>query len=54
LITGVLAIVGGIYSLKRKSWAWSLTGAIASFLPFNLLGLTSIILLAMSKKEFES
>jgi uncharacterized membrane protein HdeD (DUF308 family) len=54
LVTGVLAVVGGVYNLKRKNWALSLAGAIASLLPFTLLGLASIILLAMSKNEFEN
>lgn len=54
LITGVLAVIGGIYNLKRKNWGLSLAGAIAAFLPFNLLGLVSIILLAISKNEFEN
>jgi hypothetical protein len=54
LVTGVLAVVGAVYNLRRKNWGLSLAGAIASLLPFNLLGLASIILLAMSKNEFEN
>ena len=54
LVTGVLAVVGGVYNLKRRNWGLSLAGAIAAFLPFNLLGLASIILLAISKDEFEN
>ena len=54
LISGVIAVIGGIYTLQRKYWAMSLTGAIFAFLPFNLLGLASIILLALSRREFAS
>lgn len=54
LVTGVLAVVGAVYNLRRKNWGLSLAGAIASLLPFSLLGLASIILLAMSKNEFEN
>jgi hypothetical protein len=51
---GVIAVIGGIFTLQRKRWVWALTGAILAFLPFNLLGLASIILVALSKREFES
>jgi hypothetical protein len=54
VILGVLAIIGGVYSLKRKNFSLSLAGSIAALLPFNLLGLAAIILIALSKKEFES
>ena len=51
-ILGVLAVVGGIYALQRKKYSLAFTGAITAFLPFSLLGLGSIILLALSKDEF--
>jgi hypothetical protein len=54
LISGVIAIVGGIYTLQRRNWGMSLTGAIFAFLPFQLLGLASIILVAISRQEFEN
>ncbi|MFC2069315.1 hypothetical protein ACFLTP_09980 [Chloroflexota bacterium] len=53
VILGVLAVVGGIYALRRKNFGMALTGSIAAFLPFSLLGLASIILIALSKDEFE-
>lgn len=28
-ITGILAVVGGIYAFRRKRWGWALTGAVA-------------------------
>jgi hypothetical protein len=52
LILGILAIIGGIYALQRKKSGLALTGSIAAFLPFSLLGLASIILIALSKDEF--
>jgi hypothetical protein len=54
LAVGVLAVIGGIYTLQRKKWGWALASAILALLPFNLLGLASIILVALSKREFES
>jgi hypothetical protein len=52
-ILGVLAVVGGVYTLQRKNFGLSLAGAIAALLPFNLLGLASVILVALSRKEIE-
>ena len=53
LVFGVISIVGGVYTLLRRNWGFSLTAAILAFLPFNLLGLAAIILVAMSKREFD-
>jgi hypothetical protein len=52
LIIAVLALVGGIFALQRKRWAWALTGSIAATLSFLLLGVPAIILIALSKDEF--
>ena len=53
LILGIVAITGGIYSLRRKVWGMALAGSIAAFLPSSVLGLVAIIFVALSKKEFE-
>jgi L-asparagine transporter-like permease len=53
-VLGVLSIIGGVYTLQRRQWGLSLAGAIAAFLPCNLLGLVPIILVALSKREFDS
>ncbi len=52
-ITGILAVVGGIYALQRKNWGLALTGSIAASLPSSLLGILAIIFTAMSRDEFE-
>ena len=52
LVIAVLALVGGIFALQRKNWAWSLTGSIAATLSFLLLGIPAIILIALSRDEF--
>ena len=52
-VLGVLAIVGGIFALKRKYFYWAVTGSVAAMLPFSLLGLASTILVALSHDEFE-
>ena len=54
VILAILAILGGIAALGRKKYWLSMTGAIAAFIiPFSLLGLAAIILLAISRQEFE-
>ena len=52
VILGVLAIIGGVFALKRRSWGMALTGAIAAFIISFVFGLCAIIFLVMSKREF--
>ena len=52
-IVTILAVVGGIYALQRKKWGMALAGSIVAFLPFSLLGLAAVILVALSRDEFE-
>jgi hypothetical protein len=49
---GVLGIVGGILSLKRRRWGWALAGTIAGIITFFPVGIAAIILLSMGKDEF--
>ena len=55
LILGIVAIVGGIFALKRRMWSLALTGAIFSLFPphIALLGILTIIFVSLSKKEFD-
>lgn len=54
IILGIVAIVGGIYALKRKVWGLALAGCICSlFCPGFILGILAIIFVAMGKGEFE-
>jgi hypothetical protein len=50
-IPGVLALVGGIYARTRKKWYLALVSSICA-IP-AVLGIGSIILIALSKREFE-
>lgn len=53
LVLGVMAIVGGIFALKRKTWGLALAGGIcALFPPHSLLGILAIVFVALSKEEF--
>ena len=51
-LVGVLAIVGGIYALKRKHWGLALAGAIASDIVFTPCGIPAIIFVSLGKDEF--
>jgi hypothetical protein len=53
LALGVVAIIGGISALRRKSFGLSLAGAICA-LPMIILGILAIIFVSLSRKEFES
>jgi hypothetical protein len=52
-VAGIVAIVGGIYAMQRKIWWLALVGSIAALLPFWFLGVASLILIALSRDEFE-
>jgi hypothetical protein len=52
LLLSILAVVGGVYSVKRKYWPLALTGAICGLLVFFPTGIPAIIFVAMGKEEF--
>ena len=55
LIIGLLALLGGISALQRKRWGLALAGSIVGiFCNSAILGILSLIFLAMSKDEFTS
>jgi len=56
MILGAVAIVGGIFALRRRHWGLSLAGAIcATLMPVSfLLGVAAIVFIAMSHEEFEA
>ena len=48
---GVVAVIGGVYALRRKSFGMALAGAICA-LPMIILGILAVIFVALSRKEF--
>ncbi len=52
LALGIIALIGGIITLKRKAWGFSLAGAICALFPVVPLGILAIIFVSMGKKEF--
>ena len=52
-VLGIVAVVGGISAVRRKSFGLSLAGAICA-LPSFILGIMAIIFVSVSKIEFEA
>jgi hypothetical protein len=51
---GVLAIVGGVFALKKKYWGWSLAGAIAGTMTFWLCGIPALVFICLGKSEYDA
>ncbi len=52
-ILGIVAIVGGVYALRRRIWGLALAGSICAFFTSWLLGIAAIVITAMCKDQFE-
>ncbi len=53
IIVAILAIVGGVHALQRKNWGLALAASIAAFFPSWILGIPAIVLVSLSRDEFE-
>ncbi len=53
LFVGIMAIIGGVYALKRRIWGLALAGTICSLLCVWFLGIPAIIFVILGKGEFE-
>jgi hypothetical protein len=51
---GAVAIVGGVYALKRRKWGLALAGSICSVITVALLGIPALIFVILGKDEFEA
>jgi len=49
---GAVAVVGGIFALKRKLWGLALAGAICATPYAGTLGVLSIIFVSLGRREF--
>ena len=63
IVLGLIAIVGGIFAIRRRVWCLALTGAICAVFPTHpygsliwtpVLGILAIVFVALSKNEFAS
>jgi hypothetical protein len=54
IIFGIVAIIGGIYALRRNIWGLALAGSICALIgPWFILGLLAIIFVSLGKREFK-
>ena len=54
IVLGTVAIVGGIYALRRRLWGLALAGSICALVgPWALLGILAIVFVSLGKDEFE-
>jgi hypothetical protein len=53
IVVGVIALIGGIYAIKRTNWGRALTGSILSVAGIPPLGVLSIIFNSLSRREFK-
>ena len=55
MILSVVAIIGGVYALKRRLWALAMAGAICALLTVWgwVLGVAALIFVILSKHEFD-
>jgi len=52
LTFGIIALVGGIQAIRRRTWGLALAGSILALPSAVLLGILSIIFVSLGKKEF--
>jgi len=52
LALGIIALIGGIFTLRRRAWGFALTGAICAMFPIIPLGIFAIIFVSMGRREF--
>ncbi|MBA7670178.1 hypothetical protein ES703_78322 [subsurface metagenome] len=52
LALGIVALIGGIVTLRRRAWGFSLAGAICALFPIVPLGILAIIFVSMGRREF--
>ena len=52
IILGVVALIGGIFALRRKVWVMAVIGAIFAIPCMPILGTLAIIFVALANEEF--
>jgi MFS family permease len=52
-VLGIFALIGGICATRQRSWGWSLAGAIAATLCVLPLGVIALVIIVLSREQFE-
>jgi len=53
IITSIVAIIGGIYAIKRERYALAVVGGIAGIISLGILALIALFILIIAKDEFK-
>ncbi|MGA2368841.1 MAG: hypothetical protein ABSF74_09785 [Dehalococcoidia bacterium] len=53
IIVSIVAVVGGIFAIKRKAWGMALAGSIAAFFCCFIFGIVAIVLTTWAHNEFK-
>ena len=60
VVLSIVAIIGGVFAIRKRVWGLALAGAICGFIvglplvaPAILLGIPAIIFVALGKRQFE-
>ena len=53
LAFGIMPILGGIFALQRRRWWIAFAGSIGAVIGIIFTGVPAIVLIAMSRDEFE-
>ena len=53
LVLALLVLISGIYALERRFWGLSLAGSIVAALMGGALGIAALVLIALSRDEFD-
>lgn len=53
IVISLLAIVGGVFALRIRTWGMALAGSIAAVISGRLLGVIALIFTVLGKKEFK-
>jgi len=53
IVFGAIAIVGGIFALRRRIWGLALAGSICALFGDPVEGILAIIFVAKSRREFD-
>ena len=60
IVLSIVAIIGGIFAIRKRAWGFALAGAICGFVvglplvaPAILLGIPAIVFTALGKSKFE-
>ncbi|MFP3898025.1 MAG: hypothetical protein ACLFVD_01770 [Dehalococcoidia bacterium] len=52
-VLGIVAIVGGVFALRRRVWGLAPAGAICALSGCSLFGILAIIFVALARREFD-